>query len=144
MPPWTAQNCNETLNTIIWTKRPKNIFVEKETLEIGVNSAIHQFNIRPKRVYKVLNHFNMEPGIITQYSSSKQLVKRIKNSEKRQSDVVTKRRKHHRGTRKGFTDMEKNLRGESLMFLVNFPKKTLLLTLNWMFSKSNFCMYFKL
>ena len=53
----------------------------------------------------------MEPGIITQNSSSKKLAKRIRNSEKRQSDVVKKRRKHLRVIRKGFTDVEKEQEG---------------------------------
>ena len=35
-----TQNKNETLNAIIWTQCPKSIFVERSTLEIGVNSAI--------------------------------------------------------------------------------------------------------
>ena len=106
-----TQNCNEALNNMIWTKCPKNVFVERETLEMGVNSAILEFNAGPKGIYKVLNYFNMEPGIITQNSSSKKLAKRIRNSEKRQSDVVKKRRKHLRGIRKGFTDMEKEQEG---------------------------------
>ena len=39
-----TQNANEALNNIIWTKCPKSVFVERIVLEIGVNSAVSEFN----------------------------------------------------------------------------------------------------
>ena len=39
-----TQNANEELNSIVWSKCPKNIFVSKELMKIGLNSAILQFN----------------------------------------------------------------------------------------------------
>ena len=106
-----TQNCNEALNNIIWTECPKNVFVEREVLEIGVNSAILEFNEETKGFYKVLNAVNMQPGIITEHSSSKKLSKKLRNTVKKQSDFVKKRRKHLRGVTKGFTDMEKEQEG---------------------------------
>ena len=105
------QNCNEALNNIIWTKCPKNVFLEREVLEIGVHSAILEFNEGPKGFYKVLNKFDMEPGIFTEQSSSKKVAKKIRNTVKKQSDFVKKRRKHLRGIRKDFLDMEKEQEG---------------------------------
>ena len=35
-----TQNANEALNNLIWTKCPKNVYAEKEVLEMGVSSAI--------------------------------------------------------------------------------------------------------
>ena len=105
------QNCNEALNNIIWTKCPKNVFVERKVLEMGVHSAILEFNEGPKGFYKVLNKFDMEPGIFTEQSSSRKVAKKIRNTVKKQSDFVKKRRKHLRGIRKGFIDMEKEQEG---------------------------------
>ena len=38
------QNANKPLNNIIWMKCPKQVFVEKSILQLGVYSAILQFN----------------------------------------------------------------------------------------------------
>ena len=105
------QNCNEALNNIIRTKCPKNVFLEREVLEMGVHSAILEFNEGPKGFYKVLNKFYMEPGIFTEQSSSKKVAEKIRNTVKKQSDFVKKRRKHLRGIRKDFIDMEKEQEG---------------------------------
>ena len=41
-----TQNANEALNNIIWQKCPKNVFVKRDVLEVGVKSAvIHVYTI---------------------------------------------------------------------------------------------------
>ena len=39
-----TQNGNEALNNLIWTKCPKNVYVEREVLEMGVSSTVISFN----------------------------------------------------------------------------------------------------
>ena len=39
-----TQNSNESLHSVIWVKCPKSVFVERQTLEIGVHSAVTEFN----------------------------------------------------------------------------------------------------
>ena len=39
-----TQKCNEALNNIIWSRCPKNTFVTRFLLEVGVSSAILYFN----------------------------------------------------------------------------------------------------
>lgn len=39
-----TQNSNESVNNLIWTRVPKNIFVSKNTLEFSVFEAIATFN----------------------------------------------------------------------------------------------------
>ena len=39
-----TQNANEALNNLIWTKCPKNVYVEREDLEMGVCSVIINFD----------------------------------------------------------------------------------------------------
>ena len=106
-----TQNCNEALNNIIWTKCPKNIFVERNVLEIGVNSATIEFNDGPKGIYKVLSHFNVRPGYLTRRKSTEKLLKRVKATEKRQSEISKRRRKQLRSIKKGFIDKEKEKEG---------------------------------
>ena len=39
-----TQNGNESLNNLMWTKCPKNTFVERPIIEMGVNSAVVDYN----------------------------------------------------------------------------------------------------
>ena len=41
-----TQNANESINSIIWTKCPKNIYVQGNVLKMGVASAVINFNNR--------------------------------------------------------------------------------------------------
>ena len=54
-----TQNTNEALKYIICTRCPKNIFVGRRTLEIGVNSAILIFNDGSIGLLDVLNYFDL-------------------------------------------------------------------------------------
>ena len=49
----TTQNNNEALNGIIWLKCPKEVYVERFTLELGVCSAILNFNSGTKSIINV-------------------------------------------------------------------------------------------
>ena len=50
----TTQNNNEAFNGVIWQKCPKEVYVERWTLEIGVCSAISNFNSGSTAIMKVL------------------------------------------------------------------------------------------
>ena len=63
------QNSDESINQIIWSKCPKNIYVEQKILEIGVYSEIVQFNDGAGALLKLLNHFNISDGICFQNGS---------------------------------------------------------------------------
>ena len=49
-----TQNNNESINGVIWKRCPKDIFVGRTTLEIGVASAVIRFNDGVSGVLKVL------------------------------------------------------------------------------------------
>ena len=51
-----TRNENEALNNLIWTKCPKNVYAEREVLEIGVCSAIININ---DGAYGTLNYCNV-------------------------------------------------------------------------------------
>ena len=106
-----TQNCNESLNSIVWSKCPKNIFVQRQVLEMGVNSAVIEFNDGPRGLYNVLEYFKLEPGYVTQRKSVERLRKRINLSIKKQSENVKLRRKILRSLRKGYSDKEKEKEG---------------------------------
>ena len=60
-----TQNNNESLNGVIWKKCPKDVFVGRATLEIGVASAVLNFNDGSSGVLNVLNSLKIEPGKFT-------------------------------------------------------------------------------
>ena len=48
-----GQNANVASNSIAWTKCPKTVFVNRKSLELGINSAVLQFNIGASGINKV-------------------------------------------------------------------------------------------
>lgn len=57
-----TQNPNECFNSIIWERLPKNVFVQLETLKLGVMDAINTFNDGSISRTKVLEYMGIEPG----------------------------------------------------------------------------------
>ncbi len=106
-----TQNANEALNNIIWQKCPKTTFVERQTLECAVNSAVIQFNEGPNGIHSVLEALGVKAGIVTTPSSNKRTYRRNKNINKKMSDKSKKRRKLLRGIKKGYIDKEKEQEG---------------------------------
>ena len=64
-----TQNCNESLNNIIWRKCPKQIYVQRRVLEIGVNCAIIDFNDGPQAINNVWKYFFIQPGHVAEEHS---------------------------------------------------------------------------
>ena len=60
-----TQNNNESLNGLIWKRCPKDVFVGRTTLELGVASAIISFNNGLGGVVKVFSELNISPGKYT-------------------------------------------------------------------------------
>ena len=71
MSSW-AQNCNEGLNNIIWSRCPKNVYVKTDVLEMRVNSAVLSFNEGIlSGIYCVFKYLNLDFGKNTITSSVK-------------------------------------------------------------------------
>ena len=39
-----TQNNNECLNGVVWRRLPKDVFIGRKTLELGISSAVRNFN----------------------------------------------------------------------------------------------------
>ena len=59
----SKKSVNEALNQIIWNKCPKQVFVERKMLEIGVYSAILEYNNGVFGIQNVLKWFNVASGV---------------------------------------------------------------------------------
>ena len=58
----TTQNPNEALDQIVWKKCPKDTFISKIGLEIGVASAFINFNDGISGFEKLFSHLNLSLG----------------------------------------------------------------------------------
>ena len=56
------QNSNKSLHSAIWVKCPKNVFVERKTLEIEIYSAVIEFNEDCQGIYKVIEYMGLDTG----------------------------------------------------------------------------------
>ena len=56
-----TQNGNESLNNLIWTKCPKNTFVERPIIEMGVNSAVIDYE-GSTGIFSILRMFHISQG----------------------------------------------------------------------------------
>ena len=90
-----TQNANEALNGLIWSRLSKTVFVGRETIEMGVNSAIIHFYDGRKGILKVLEHFGLK-GQISKATATNLDSSRIKRMEKK---FTAAEKKHRKGLR---------------------------------------------
>ena len=81
----------------------KTVFVGRETMEIGVNSAIIHFNDGRNGIFMVLEHFGLKGEISTALGINLD-DSRIKRMEKRSTDAKKKHENGLRAGKKGFSD----------------------------------------
>ena len=101
-----TQNTNECLNSLVWQKCPKSIFVSREVLEMGIHSAVLHFNDGTNGVEKVLSFFNISSGTAMEFKNNKIDCKRVRQMDRKLSDVVKRRRKTLRTIKQGYQDKE--------------------------------------
>ena len=115
-----TQNANEGLNNIIWTRCPKNIFVQKSTFEMGVHSAVLYFNEGTSGVKRVMDHLNLEIGEKTVLFSNRKDKARLSNMARKDTLEAKNRRKTLKAIRKGWQDKEKELECKKSYMAGNF------------------------
>ena len=108
-----TQNNNEALNGLIWKKVPKDIFVGRDVLEIGVSSAIINFNDGFCGLIGIFGALNLNPGYFTQRFCIEHDEKRIENMELKTTVEIKRRRKRLRAIRKGFQDKAEDIEGQT-------------------------------
>ena len=63
-----TQNVNESLNGIIWTRCPKRVYVGRNIVEIGVSSAVINFNDGSLGLLPVFEKLGIDCGHSTHVS----------------------------------------------------------------------------
>ena len=86
------------IHSIIWVKCPQNVFIERQTLEIGVYSPVIEFSEGSQGIHKVIEYIGLESGsqLITK-SRQRDSVRARKKMVKNCSEKGKKRRKTLRG-----------------------------------------------
>ncbi|GFU25628.1 uncharacterized protein TNCV_3621941 [Trichonephila clavipes] len=77
-----TQNCNESLNSVIWSIIPKTVFVHLGTLKTGVYESISIYNQGLITKLKVLDLLNIQPGFYTCRALQEADHARIRKAEK--------------------------------------------------------------
>ena len=108
-----TENNNESLNGLIWKRCPKDVFVGRVTLELGVASAVIAFNYVLSGIIEVFNKLNIKPGTFCEKYFGFKDEKRITQMDRKSSDSAKQRRKRLRAHRKGFQDKCEENEGET-------------------------------
>ena len=99
-----TQNANEFFNNIVWLKCLKTVFINRENIELGINSAILQFNDGAHGISNVFEQFSTKYGIYTSIGSSKKNDISIRWSSTKSNEASKNKRKRLRGIKKGVID----------------------------------------
>ena len=106
-----TQNANESLNNIIWMKCPKQVFVERSILRLGVYSAILQFNEDQFGLVKVYEKLGIQTGVCFNIISEKMNQRTIQNLLVKTSDKTKSTRKKLKAIKKGLLDKDLHKEG---------------------------------
>ena len=100
-----TQNANECLNSLVWQKCPKSVFVTREVFEMAVYSAVLHFNDGGNGIREVLSSFGCD-GFVTTAKTQKQDILQITRMEYKSRQPVKERRKTLRTIKKGYLDIK--------------------------------------
>ena len=105
------QNQNESLNGMIWQRVPKEVYVGRETLELGLYDAVAHFNIGAVTVIRILQALNFPSGKYTEEGCKLLDQLRVDGAEYKSKASTKKRRKVIRGLKKRKEDKNKQREG---------------------------------
>ena len=116
----TSQNPNEAFNQIVWKKCPKQTFFSRDTLEIGVYSAILNHNDGLFSTASVLDQMKISRGHFLKERALYKDALRVDKMEKKATEKAKNRREKLQAIRKGFIDQEQEIEGGEAYCSGNF------------------------
>ena len=106
-----TQNQNESLNALVWQRVPKEVFVAKETIEIGLYGAIAHFNNGAQTVLSLYKALGISPGKYTEAGCETLDRDHLYKAAYKEQETDKKRRKVLRGQKKKKEDKKKDSEG---------------------------------
>ena len=108
---------NESLNAFIWKKCPKNVYVSRNIIEIGVASAVLEFNNGTQGIRKVYENAGLHFGKFITAACKKKDKSRISIMTHKSSDSVKKGEINKEQLEKDFVIRKKKKATANLMCL---------------------------
>ena len=99
-----TQNPNESLNKLIWTRCPKEVWVGVNTLKQATLAAVAHFNDGYISYVKIMQQMGINPGHFSNSICQKLDNARLYNSQRKSMDSAKQRRKTLRAIKKGYQD----------------------------------------
>ena len=81
-----TQNANESINNVIWTRCPKRVYVGRQILEIGVSSAVVNFNEGYKGISRLFDKVFLDTGSLVKVGLKNRDRDRVNKMEKKSSE----------------------------------------------------------
>lgn len=106
-----TQNQNEGLNGMVWQRVPKEVYVGREILEMGLYDAVAHFNIGCSVVLKLFDALGIPSGRFTETGCKQEDQARVHLSQRKSLDNTKNRRKVLRGLKKRKDDKRKEADG---------------------------------
>ena len=106
-----TQNQNESFNGLIWQRIPKEVFVGKDLLELGLFDAVAHFNMGSQSVLQLYEALGIKPGAFTMKGCEEMNKDRLRVAEYHERETSKKRRKVQRGEKKRKDDKSKDAEG---------------------------------
>ena len=101
-----TQNPNESVNSVIWTRIPKTVFVGINTLHFGVYNAVATFNEGNIVKYQVLQELVMSAGSRTIEAMLHFDKDRLRNAENKLQNLFRRATQHRAAKRKLLAENE--------------------------------------
>ena len=96
---------------MVWQRVPKEVYVGRETLELGLYDAVAHFNIGSATAIKLFNALGINPGKYTEESCRLQDQLRVHAAQYKNQASAKTRRKVIRGLKKRKEDKKKQTEG---------------------------------
>lgn len=106
-----TQNANESINNVIWTRCPKRIYVGRQVLEMGVSSAVINFNEGFKGLRGVFEKVFIDVGLHAKMGLKNRDRQRLREMQRKSSGPCKTQRKRLRNRKKGFEDKHSEKEG---------------------------------
>ena len=95
-----TQNQNESFNSTIWKRVPKDVFIGRKTFTMGVMDFVSHFNDGNIATLNTYVEIGLEHGHYTTIGCKKGNVERVDNSLRKSGECYRSRRKYIHGMKK--------------------------------------------
>ena len=106
-------NTNESINNIIWTKCPKNIYVQQNVFKMGVSSVVINFNGGNCGILNKVENVGIDTGYCPKQFNQRKDESHIQRMNKK-SNEQSKMQKNK--TKKKLRAIRKNYVGKKLVY----------------------------